>query len=163
MTMFERLALVGDRMFDRLRDRRAFAITDNTAINGGLDVLRRHKYAVVVTFRRNGDPVPSPVWFGVDDRGRAYLRTDARSGKVKRLSHDNRILIAPSNIRGRPMGPGFRATGRVLPKQEWPHAEDTLAGAYGLGRRIWERLLGGSTDGAAYIEIEPGRGTRPQP
>ena len=111
---------------------------------------------MVVTFRRNGDPVPSPVWFGVDDRGRAYLRTDARSGKVKRLSRDNRILIAPSNIRGRPTGPGIRALGRVLPKEEWAHAEDTLAGAYGLGRRTWERLLGGSIDGAAYIEIEPG-------
>ena len=59
MTMFERLARIADRMFDRLRDRRAFAITDDTAINGGLDVLRPHTYAVVVTFRRSGDPVPS--------------------------------------------------------------------------------------------------------
>ena len=43
-----------------------------------------------------------------------------------------------------------------MPEEEWPHAETTLAAAYGAGRRIMERLVGESDD-TVYIEITPGR------
>jgi PPOX class probable F420-dependent enzyme len=157
MSAFERLARFSDRMFDRLRDKRAFTLTDDDAIDGDFDSLRGHKYAVVVTFRRNGDAVPSPVWFGVDEMGNAYLKTRDDVGKVKRLRNDRRALIAPSNSRGKPTRPAIRGTGRVLPKQEWAHAEETLAAAYGTGRKISERVIGGPEDKGAYIEITPGR------
>jgi hypothetical protein len=76
---------------------------------------------------------------------------------VKRLRNDSRALIALSNIRGKPTGPAIRGTGRVLPKEEWPHAEETLAAAYGTGRRISERVLGGPEEMGGYIQIMPGR------
>jgi uncharacterized protein len=157
MSVSERLARFSDRMFDRMRDARAFTLSEDTAIDGDFDSLRGHKYAVVVTFRRDGDAVPSPVWFGVDETGDAYLKTRHGAGKVKRLRNDSRALIALSNIRGKPMGPAIRGTGRVLPKEEWPHAEATLAAAYGTGRKISERVLGGPEEMGGYIEITPGR------
>jgi uncharacterized protein len=157
MSASERLARFSDRMFDRLRDKRAFTLTDDNAIDGDFESLRGHKYAVVVTFRRDGDAVPSPVWFGVDETGKAYLRTRHDAGKVKRLGNDSRALIARSNIRGKPTGPAIRGTGRVLPKDEWPHAEEMLAAAYGTGRKISERVLGGPEEMGGYIEIVPGR------
>jgi PPOX class probable F420-dependent enzyme len=157
MTAFERLARFSDRMFDRLRDKRAFTLTDNNAIDGDFESLRGHKYAVVVTFRRSGDVVPSPVWFGVDEKGNAYVKTRHDAGKVKRLRNDSRALMALSNTRGKPTGPAIRGTGRVLPREEWPHAEEALAAAYGTGRKISERVLGGPEEMGAYIEITPGR------
>ena len=155
MTLTERLGRLGDRLFDRTRDRRAFAIGAADGIDADLSSLRGHTYAVVVTFRRSGDAVPSPVWFALDDRGRAFFKTRHDAGKVKRLRNDARVLIAPSNARGRPTGPAIRGTGRVLPTDEWPHAEATLAAAYGRGRRVSERLLGGPQEHAAYVEITP--------
>ena len=155
MSAFERVARLGDRMFDRLRDDRAFTVGAGDGIDADLTSLRGHTYAVVVTFRRNGDAVPSPVWFGLDDAGRVFVKTRRDAGKVKRLRNDARVLIAPSNARGRPTGPAIRGTGRLLPADEWPHAEATLAAAYGAGRRISERVLGGPDELAAYVEITP--------
>lgn len=157
MSAFERLARFSDRVFDRLRDKRAFILTDDDAIDGDFASLRGHKYAVVVTFRRNGDVVPSPVWFGVDAKGHGYLKTRHDAGKVKRLRNDSRALIARSNMRGKPTEPVIRGTGRVLPTEEWTHAEETVAAAYGAGRRISERVLGGPEEMGAYIEITPRR------
>src|SRR5687768_8530199 len=88
MSSSERMARFSDRVFDRLRDKRAFALTEARAVDGDLDSLRGHKYAVLVTFRRDGEAVPSPVWFGVDAAGRAYLKTRYDAAKVKRLRND---------------------------------------------------------------------------
>lgn len=157
MSTLERLGRFSDRVFDRLRHRSAFTLTDDGAIDGGFDSLRGHKYALLVTFRRSGEAVPSPAWIGVDAGGTAFVKTRRDAGKVKRLRGDSRALVAPSTARGKPVGPAIRATGRVLPAQDWAHAEETLAAAYGAGRRISERVLGGPDDAAAYIELTPGR------
>jgi PPOX class probable F420-dependent enzyme len=155
MGPIERIARFSDRVFDRLRDRAAFSLTEHDAIDGDFASLRGRTYAVLVTFRRNGEAVPSPVWFAIDDSGAAYVKTRHDAGKVKRLRNDSRALLAPSNLRGKPAGPAVRAIGRVLPEDGWAHAEDTLAGAYGPGRKISEGLLGGPDGVAAYIELTP--------
>jgi PPOX class probable F420-dependent enzyme len=157
MSALERWTRLSDRVFDRLRHKRAFTLTDDNAVDGDFESLRGHKYAVVVTFRRNGDPVPSPVWFGVDEEGIAYLKTRHNAGKVKRLRHDSRMLIVPSTMRGNPTGPAIRGTGRVLPEEEWTHAEETLAAAYRTGRSVIDGVLGGPEHMGAYIQITPGR------
>lgn len=156
MSVARRLARLSDRAFDRLRDGRAFEIRDDDATDGSFDSLRGHKYAVLVTFRRNGEGVPSPVWFGLSDDGRAYVKTANDVGKVKRIRADGRVLIAPSTMRGKPVGPVIRATARLLPQHEWAQAEQTLVAAYGADRKISERMLGGAVE-MTYIEIAPGR------
>ena len=155
MSVVERLGKLSDRMFDAMRDRRAFTITDADATDGDFAALRGQAYALLVTFRANGEPVPTPVWIGIDDEGVAYVKTRAGVGKVRRIEADPRALLAPSNVRGRPTGPAVRATGRVLEPDRWDHAEDTLAAAYGSGRRLSERVLGGPEDLAAYLELRP--------
>jgi hypothetical protein len=45
----------------------------------------------------------------------------------------------------------------VLPEAEWARAEAILTAAYGVGRKLSERVLGGPEELAAYIEITPGR------
>ena len=146
-----------DRVFDRMRSKRAFTLDESNAIDGDLSSLRGKSYAVLVTFRRNGEAMPSPVWFGIDDQGRVYVKTRADVGKVKRLRHDPRALLAPSTSRGKPTGPAIRATGRELPEDEWHHAEATIAAAYGRSRAMSERVLGGPEDQAAYLELMPRR------
>jgi PPOX class probable F420-dependent enzyme len=99
--------------------------------------------------------MPSPVWFGLDDNGRAYVHTMYDSGKVKRIRNNSKALIVASTTRGKPTGPVLAGTARVLPKDEWPHAEATLAAAYGAGRKIYQRTLGDAEGIGTYIEVRP--------
>jgi PPOX class probable F420-dependent enzyme len=149
----ERFSRLSNRVYDRMRDRRAFGLRDEDAIDGAFDELRGHKYAVLVTFRRNGDAVPSPVWFGLDKEGHAYFRTLHDAGQVKRIRNNPRALIAPSNVRGKPTGPAIRGTARIVPEEEWPHAEAVLAEAYGLGRKLYAGMFDRNEDMGIYVEI----------
>ena len=149
---FER---VTSRVYDRMRDPAAFKIRPEDAAAGTFDAMRGRKYAVLVTVRRNGEPVPSPVWFGLDDSGRAYVQTGPDTGKVKRIRNNASVVLVPSSVRGRPTGTPVRGNARVIPTHEWQHAEETLVGAYGLGRKLYEAVFVGAREAAAYIEITP--------
>jgi PPOX class probable F420-dependent enzyme len=136
--------------YDRNRDPGAFDVPVGTATD--LNPLRGTKYAVLVTFRRNGDPVPSPLWFGLDG-GRAYVRTGADSWKVKRIRNNPEVVIAPSDRKGRPKGPGIAAVARILPPEEHPRAIAIRIAAYGLGRWIYDRTIAKVYGEATYLEI----------
>ncbi len=47
---------------------------------------------ILTTLRRDGRPVPLPVWFTVHDR-RIYVRTPARTHKVEHVQHDPRATF----------------------------------------------------------------------
>ncbi|GGM18103.1 PPOX class F420-dependent oxidoreductase [Nakamurella endophytica] len=82
-----------------------------------LDLLGRTPYVELTTFRRDGTPVPTPVWL-VRDGDELLVWTNPQAGKVKRLRRDPRALLAPCTRRGRPLGRPVAATGRVLPGAE---------------------------------------------
>jgi PPOX class probable F420-dependent enzyme len=139
-------------MFDRLRHRSALDVSEDGAVGGDLQVLREHRHALLVTFRRDGTAVPTPVWFGIS-ADRLYVKTSSRAGKVKRLRHDDRVVVAPCTPRGKPIGPGILGVGRELETSEQPKAEAALSSAYGAGRRIAERVAGALGEPATYIEV----------
>ena len=64
-----------------------------------IETLGHGSFARLTTFRRDGTPVPTAVWLVRDGDGLLVL-TAAASGKVKRLRHTARVLIAPSDMRG---------------------------------------------------------------
>jgi PPOX class probable F420-dependent enzyme len=117
--------------------------------------VRAHKRALLVTYRRNGKPVPTPVWAAEAD-GRLYVRSERASGKAKRLRRDPRMLVAPCTVRGEPLGAPFEATARMLPAELEPHAERVLAGRYGLGRALFEWTMDRLRVDMGYLEITPG-------
>ena len=53
------------------------------------------------TYRRNGQPVRTPVWFLKED-GILYVHTDDSTGKVKRIRRNPKVRVAPSHFRGKP-------------------------------------------------------------
>jgi hypothetical protein len=65
-----------------------------------LETLGREKYLRLTTFRRDGTPVPTPVWV-VPDGGTLLVVTTLSTGKVKRIRHTPRVLLAPCDARGR--------------------------------------------------------------
>jgi uncharacterized protein len=146
---------LANRLYDRLRHPQAFGAAGGPGGQPDLGALEGHKYALLTTFRANGDPVPTPVWFGLSD-GRAYVRTGADTAKVRRIRRDPRVRLCPCTARGRPLGPWSEGRARVLgPAAE--DAEEALRANYGLGRRLYERTVGSRVD-AVYLEIAPSGG-----
>jgi PPOX class probable F420-dependent enzyme len=113
------------------------------------------KRSLLVTYRRSGKPVPTPVWAAAAG-GRLYVRSERAAGKVKRLRRDPRLLVAPCTVRGRPLGAPFEARARVLDVEEEPIGERALATRYGLGREIFERVMDILRVDMCYLEITPG-------
>lgn len=121
---------------------------------GTIEEVARFKRTLLVTYKRDGTPVPTPAWAALGD-GVLYVRTERASGKVKRLRRDARMLIAPCTVRGEPLGAPLEASARVLAAEEEPIAERTLAVRYGLGRRIFERTMDITRVDMCYLEITP--------
>jgi PPOX class probable F420-dependent enzyme len=113
------------------------------------------KRTLLVTYRRDGTAVPTPVWAAEVD-GALYVRSERTSGKVKRLHRDARMLIAPCTVRGRPLGAPLEASARVLSADEEIRAERALASRYGLGRAAFERTMDLMRVDMCYLEITPG-------
>jgi hypothetical protein len=90
------------------------------------------KFINLVTFRKDGREVSTPVWFVALD-GKLYCYTNGLTGKVKRIRASRRVRIAASDVRGRPLGGWSEGTGRVVeaPEQE-RRVYEALATKYGL-------------------------------
>jgi PPOX class probable F420-dependent enzyme len=119
---------------------------------GSLESLRRRKYCLVVTRRRDGRSVPTPVWFGVAG-GKLYFRTEAEAGKVKRIRRDPYVRLAACNARGKPVGAPIAGSARVVPPAEIDVAEHAIAANYGTGRRLYQRFAATPTE--VYVEVTP--------
>jgi hypothetical protein len=110
--------------------------------------IRRQKYISLVSFRRTGSPVATPVWFGERDE-KLYVMTRSDSGKYKRIRNNPRIRVAPCTVRGKLTGPEFEGMARVLPNERWDAARETIHRKYWLARIpfVWSKKN-------VYLEIE---------
>jgi hypothetical protein len=104
---------------------------------------------LLVTFKRSGEAMPSPINHGVDQDvpgGKIYVRTDASTGKVKRIRNNPRVLVAACNLRDKPSGPVVAANWS-RPMKVFERGLDRGSKATGLA--------------VAYIEITPASQTPP--
>ena len=81
---------------------------------------------VLETRRRDGTWVPSAVSL-VADGPHLYFRTYDASGKAKRLRNFPDVRVAPSTLRGRPLGPAVTGRARLLHGEEAEHVRALLA------------------------------------
>jgi len=147
---------VTDSIYLRMRHRDAWSSADAATVTPeqGFESLRGHHYCLLTTFRKDGEPIPTPVWFGLAD-GKVYLRTEAAVGKVKRIRNDPRVRVAPCTLRGKPLGPPAEGRARILAPAEWDGAEHAIAANYGLLRRVYEGVGNRLPLDLVYIEVEP--------
>ncbi|MCK9565786.1 MAG: PPOX class F420-dependent oxidoreductase [Methanothrix sp.] len=68
-----------------------------------LEQFQNKEYIRLETAKRNGQVVPTPVWFVVDD-GKLFVRSYASSGKVKRMRNNSHVRVTPSDAVGKPQG-----------------------------------------------------------
>src|SRR5436305_12050656 len=158
------MALSLSRFYDSVRHPAARSLASEGSSVFGFDHLRGHKYCLLVTYRRSGEPVPTPVWFGLGERA-LYVRSEANVAKVKRIRNDPRVRVAPCSVRGKPLGLPAEGRARVLnERSDMETAEAALQANYGLGRRAYEGAGGALGIATVYLEItpaqQPGQGAK---
>lgn len=150
----QRVLSVAKKPLVAAMDDAAYGVLDRPVLHGDFSTLAGHTHCLLVTYKRDGSPVPAPVWFGLDG-DRLYVWTEVNAYKAKRLARDERALIAPCGPTGKPLGDPVAAVGRVLTSEaERRHAAATLRRSWGLGRRLFERLSRPVTE-VHYLELVP--------
>jgi uncharacterized protein len=105
------------------------------------------KYISLATFRKNGDRVETPVWFG-EAAGKLYVKSRTDSGKFKRIRNNPAVKVAACNIRGKITGPEFSGRARILDRVEEGPAKDAV------NRKYWLARLPFWSSKNQYLEIE---------
>ena len=155
MSLRERLHRLENRFYAAIRHPSADEVASAPLGPAGLDALHGAAHCLVVSYRRNGQPIATPVWFAIDG-DRLVFESDADSLKLKRIGRNPHVRVAPCTSRGRPLAPPAEATARILDPDQEPEAERALAEKYGWSRRLTSRLRPTSPAGLAYVEVTPG-------
>lgn len=103
--------------------------TDDGPRRGAAERPFRGRYLSITSFKRDGTPVATPVWFAEHD-GTLLVETDASSGKVKRIRRDPAIRIAVCTASGRLRGDQVPATAELLADFEIGGAERLIKRKY---------------------------------
>jgi PPOX class probable F420-dependent enzyme len=154
----EKMSRLMFRGMDKMRHRDAFAVAAAEPTGTDFTGFDKTRQILLVTFKRSGEAIPSPINHGVAD-GKLYVRTDPSTGKVKRLRNNPRVVVVPCSLRGDPKGNSVAGIARILPAAEHARAEEAIAANWSLPMRVFERGLdkGSAAVGLemAYIEITP--------
>jgi len=88
------------------------------------------RYLNLESFKRDGTPIQTPVWFA-EDHGVLYVYTLGNAGKVKRIRRNPRIRIAPCTMRGIVTGPWVEAEATIVDATTAAHGHALLRHKYG--------------------------------
>ncbi|MFF7889664.1 PPOX class F420-dependent oxidoreductase [Streptomyces sp. NPDC020794] len=119
-----------------------------------LESLGAGKYLLVTSYRKNGSPVPTPVWV-VRDGDTLGIWTPADSYKVKRIRARGDILVGPCDLRGNPLGDQVPATAEICEPDTTARYRKLITCKYGIVGRLTllsSRLRNG-THGSTGIRI----------
>lgn len=116
--------------------------------------LHGQEFMNLTTFRKNGQPVPTPVWFAQAGDS-LYVMTVDNTGKIKRVRNSSRVQVGPSDRRGTPTGPLAEGTARILPSAEARRANALLNQKYGWMKRVFDLVQKIRSTPRVYLEIVP--------
>ena len=100
-----------------------------------LEMYSKEKYLSLETYRKNNQPVKTPVWFVIKN-DLIYVVTRDQTGKVKRLRNNQQIKIATCTIRGKVTGELVSGTAKILTDKEIQDAVKWRDEKYGFMAKI---------------------------
>src|ERR1035437_909032 len=131
-----RVTSVPNRFYHWIRHPSARSPAGQERTGRGFEHLRGQKNCLLLTYKRSGEAVPTPVWLGLGD-GKPSARGVSDVAKVKRIRNDPRVRVAPCTARGKQLGPPAEGRARVLDQpSDGEEAEGALQATCGVGRRI---------------------------
>jgi len=107
-----------------------------------LEELESEKCISLETYRKNNQPVRTPVWFVIKD-GLIYVVTRDQTGKAKRLRNNLQVKIATCNFKGKVKGQWISGTAKILSEEETKEVVKWRNKKYGFMAKIAKFLSKG--------------------
>lgn len=105
--------------------------------------IASEKYMSLTTYRKSGAEVSTPVWVvGLDD-GRIGFWTAMGTGKTKRISNDPRVVVRPSDSRGKVAdgAPSYSGTATLVHSgATFTEVQDLVREKYGFMTKVTKTL-----------------------
>ena len=119
-----------------------------------LEEIESEKCISLETYRKNNEPIRTPVWFVIKD-DLIYVVTRDQTGKVKRLRNNQQVKIATCNFKGKIKGQWISGTAKILTEDETKDAVKWREKKYGLMAKIAKFLSKGKGELLAFsIKID---------
>jgi len=82
-----------------------------------LEEIESHKCISLETYKKNNQPVKTPVWFVIKD-DLIYVVTRSKTGKAKRLRNNQQVKIATCNFKGKVSGQWVSGIAKILTEEQ---------------------------------------------
>jgi PPOX class probable F420-dependent enzyme len=106
--------------------------------SAALEEFAHHAYLNLETYRPDGHPVRTPMWFVLD--GDLLLVRSYGPGKVMRIYQNPHVRVVPCSPRGWPQGVWFDAEAHLAEPSELERARVLFAEKYGMLMRLFELM-----------------------
>ena len=100
-----------------------------------LSLFLDQKYVNLETYKKDGTPVRTPVWFMIDG-DIVYVVTREKTGKVKRLKNNQNIRIVPCSFKGKPESEWIKGIAQKVAGEEAEKAIKLRMKKYGFSARL---------------------------
>jgi hypothetical protein len=119
-----------------------------------LENLQSQKYISLETYKKNNQPIRTPVWFVIQN-DLIYVITRIKTGKVKRIKNNPHVKLAPCTFKGKPTGECVEGNTSKVSGQESEKAIKLRKKKYGLMANIAQFASRGKGDLVVFsIKLE---------
>jgi len=114
-----------------------------------LEEIESKKCISLETYRKNNQPVRTPVWFVIKNE-LIYVVTRDQTGKAKRLRNNQQVKIATCNFKGKVTGEWVSGTAKILTEDETTDVVKWRDEKYGFMAKIAKFLSKGKGELLAF-------------
>ena len=100
-----------------------------------LEEFLDQKYINLETYKKDGTPIRTPVWF-VIDKNLIYVITRESTGKVKRLRNNQNVRIVPCSFKGEPKNEWVKGAAEKIRGEEADKVIKLRKKKYGMFARL---------------------------
>lgn len=100
-----------------------------------LEQFLDQKYINLETYKKDGTPIRTPVWF-VIDKELIYIITRDSTGKVKRLKNNHDVRIVSCSFKGEPKNDWVKGKTEMIAGEEADKAIKLRKKKYGMFARL---------------------------
>jgi len=100
-----------------------------------LEQFLDQKYINLETYKNDGTPIRTPVWFVIDN-DLIYVITREETGKVKRIKNNQNVRIVPCSFKGEPKNEWIRGKAEKITDEGSQKAIKLRKKKYGMSARL---------------------------
>jgi len=100
-----------------------------------LEQFLDQKYINLETYKKDGTPIRTPVWFVIDN-DLIYVITREETGKVKRIKNNQNVRIVPCSFKGEPKNEWIRGKAEKITDEGSQKVIKLRKKKYGMSARL---------------------------